>query len=243
MKKQLPVILLVLVSTALLAALFSAKREIKGLKQDIAGLQKMQKEAGIQIPDGYASRPETVVSNPAAAAVMQSEEQMDGQLIEKDAPAADSKRRIMSDMAKVIEENPTISKMVEAGQRGTIGALYADLIEYLDLNAEETTYFMDVLMHRQMAHVDVHLKMMSGDLAEEEKQALMEKVRLASETTRNEMEKFLNDPDDFAEFEFYEDTIGERMLLSQMDQQLGEDALDDGTYREVLAIMHNEREN
>jgi hypothetical protein len=117
------------------------------------------------------------------------------------------------------------------------------MIEYLELDAEEARYFMELIMHRQMANVDVHLKMMSGDLSEEEKAALTEKARAANETTNREMEKFLNDPEDFAEFEYYEDTIGERMMLSQMDQMLGDHALDEGTYREVLSIMHDEREN
>ena len=168
-------------------------------------------------------------------------------MAETAAPETESARkstqRVMRDMAKTIEQNPTINKMVEASQRGAIGALYTDMIEYLGLDADETKYFMDLLMYRQMAHVDAHMKMAAGGLTEAEKQALQEEVRLANETMRSEMEKFLNDPDDYEEFEYYEDTIGERMMLSQMDQMLGENALPDATYREVLDIMYDAREN
>lgn len=157
--------------------------------------------------------------------------------------AKETNRRVMRDMAKMIDENPTINKMVEASQRGAIGALYTDMIAYLNLDAEETQYFMDLLMYRQMANVDAHMKMASGNLTEEEKLALMEATKLANETTRTEVDKFLNDPEDFEEFKFYEDTIGERMMLSQMDQQLGDAALSDEAYREVLEIMYDEREN
>ena len=74
---------------------------------------------------------------------------------------------------------------------------------------------------------------------------MTEEIEAASETVKTEMEKFLNDPKDFEEFEFYEKTMGERMMLSSMDQTLsGSDAaLSDETYREVLNMMHEEKKN
>jgi hypothetical protein len=104
---------------------------------------------------------------------------------------------------------------------------------------------MDLLMHRQMKNVELGMKMMSGDLSEEEKKSLAEEIKLAGETVQEEMENFLNNPDDFAEFEFYEKTMGERMMLSQMDQQLAaaDASLSDEAYRELLGMMHDEKEN
>lgn len=240
MKKQMPVILLSIICIALAIMLYNAKHEYARLSMELAE----SKEAVARLK-GMVGSSDAVTSDSAAEASGGITNQPLATLVQAKPEEAGetSQRRIMSNMAKMIEENPTINKMVEASQRGAIGALYSDMIEYLNLNAEETKYFMDLLMYRQMANVDVHLKMMSGNLTEEEKQALMEKVKLANETTRDEMEKFLNDSEDFTEFKFYEDTIGERMMLSQMDQKLGEAALSDETYREVLKIMHDEREN
>ncbi|HSR87785.1 MAG TPA: hypothetical protein VLL07_02430 [Pontiella sp.] len=233
MKKKIPVIILALVCVVLAIELYETKNEINTTPQE-----PNQPDAVVSIPEEtnpvpeLAPRPAAGMTNQAVTELAEPEEQKET-----------SRQRIMADMSKTMEENPTINKMIEASQRGAIGALYSDMIEYLGLNAEETSYFMDVLMYRQMANVDVHMKMMAGGLTEEEKAALMEKVKLANETTRSEMEKFLNDDEDFKEFEYYEDTIGERMVLSQMDQKLGDEALSDESYREVLEIMREEREN
>ena len=237
-RKKMPTIALIITSIILAFCLYGSRQEVRRLRNEMA------REASLAA-NGHAAPSDiaTVDSSPSVTqgvALVSSDADATGP---EAKPPEKSNRRIMSDMAKAIEENPTINKMVEASQRGAIGALYSDMIEYLGLNADEAQYFMDVLMYRQMANVDAHLKMMSGDLTEEEKQALMEKAQRANEVAQEEMEKFLNNPDDFAEFKFYEDTIGERMMLSQMDQTLGEAALSDETYRQVLEIMHDERAN
>ncbi len=238
MKKQIPAIILAITSTVLAFSLYSTKLENSRLRKElaqpemIAATAEKEKSAGkptAETPFG--------TTNQAVAAFVEAETPEAGENAET------SNRRMMRSMSKMMEENPTMNKIVEASQRGVIGALYSDLIEYLELNPEESQYFMDLLMHRQMKNVDMAMKLMSGELTEEEKTALMEEVKLAGETTKEEMEEFLNDSEDFDEWEFYEDTVGERMMLSQMDQMLGDAALSDDTYREVLEIMRDEREN
>ncbi len=240
MKKYIfTVLLLALLCLLLVIKLQSQQKEITHLKGKIASqeanpVKNATSEKNSEANQSVAREPidgnAPGVSTEAAPAASATE-------------AQESTRRIMRNMAKTIEDNPTINKMVEASQRGAIGALYADMIAYLHLDADETNYFMDLLMYRQMANVDAHMKMASGTLSEEEKLALQEHVKQINDVTRAEMKEFLNDPDDFEEFKYYEDTIGERMMLSQMDQMLGEAALPDETYREVLDIMYNTRNN
>ena len=240
MATKLPTLIFAATSIVLALLLYGAKQDIADLRAALESATTDNPEPAWKAAeaeargalgekdDAYSTEPERAQDHPSA---------MDDR--QKQAAA----RRIMRDMARTIDENPTINKMVEASQRGAVGALYADMMEYLNLDAEETAYFMDLLMYRQMAHVDMHMKMASGTLSEEERLALQEKTRSANETTRSEMENFLNNADDFEEFRFYEETIGERMMLSQMDQMLGEPPLPDETYREVLEIMYEEREN
>lgn len=239
MKKQIPAIILSLICMLLLFELQSKQKENTRLFKKIASMEPVQEKPGPVTSLSAAEQSGKVVQTEGNDANKQTDE--------AHAPGSnstkESNRRIMRNMAKTIDENPTINKMVEASQRGAIGALYSDMIAYLNLNEEETKYFMDLLMYRQMANVDAHMQIASGNLTEEEKQALMKATKLANETTRAKVEKFLNDPNDFEEFQFYEDTIGERMMLSQMDQKLGDSALSDEAYREVLEIMHDEREN
>ncbi len=245
MKKQIPALVLTIISIILGLALNAARQENEQLKKHITDLEAVAEQAADVEPASNEAIP--VAELPAEVAQAAGPAQEISPLEETSAPEAESKkesnRRIMRNMARTIEENPTINKMVEASQRGAIGALYSDMIEYLNMDAEETRYFMDLLMYRQMANVDAHMKMASGNLSEEEKLALQEATRQANETTRSEMANFLNDSDDFEEFKFYEETIGERMMLSQMDQKLGDAALSDEAYREVLEVMYDEREN
>ena len=238
MKKQIPAMILAITSTVLAFGLYSTKQENRRLRKELAQSSQISAspEQAKAVSKPTAETPSDITNREATA------------FVKTETPEAGegkgtSQRRMMSSMVKMMEENPTINKIVEASQRGVMGALYSDFIEYLDLDPEETQYFMDLLMYRQMANVNMGMKLMSGELTEEEKTTLMEEVKLAGETTKKEMEKFLNDTEYFNEWEFYEDTVGERMMLSQMDQMLGDAALSDDTYRKVLEIMRDEREN
>jgi hypothetical protein len=238
MIKKLPLVLLAITCVALAVALQSQRKQNARLAGKIADM-----EAGLHEPaeTGSSAAAERDHTEHAQATMEEDAAALEGGPATVSESEEENTKRVMRDMAKTIEENPTINKMVEMSQRGAMGALYGDMIEYLGLDAEETEYFMELLMYRQMAHVDAHMKMMSGSLTDEEQQALQDKLGQVSETMRAEMENFLNDQEDFEEFEYYEETIGERMVLSQMDQQLGEAALPDETYRDVLAIMYEER--
>jgi hypothetical protein len=238
MKKQIPVILLAIVCIALAIALVNSRKEN-------ARIEKLSAESMAALKNPGVAEPATEIEAPVAA--VKAEASVENPPLEESVPAEEEEsagRRMMSSMAKMME-NPTMNKVMEASQRGAIGALYADLIEYLGLNAEEQKYFMDLLMYRQMQQMDLGMKMVGGTLSEEEKQKMIEELKEADETTKSEMEKFLNSAEDFEEFEFYEKTMGERMMLSSMDQKLaGTDAaLSDETYREVLDMMHEEKKN
>lgn len=58
-----------------------------------------------------------------------------------------------------------------------------------------------------------------------------------------EIELFLNNPEDFEEFKYYEETTNERQMLSGLEESLkGTDlVLSDETYRDLLYVMYDER--
>jgi hypothetical protein len=242
MKKQIPAILLALAGIALAFGLYSSRQKNKLLQNEIAQAKAPAAAVSTE-PEPQQSKAVPPAAAQPAEPVLQTLEAAPP-IVEQPREQGTPARRMMSSMAKMMD-NPTMNKVMEASQRGAVGALYSDMIEYLDLNAEETGYFMDLLMARQMKQVDMAMKMMGGNLGEDEKMALAEEAKQTAETVKTEMEKFLNNPDDFAEWEFYEKTMGERMMLSQMDQKLSQSdaALSDETYRDLLGMMHEEREN
>ncbi len=239
MKNQLPAILLGIVCVALAWGLASSKKENKGLKQELASLKTTEK----------APAPPKGAPEAKPSAIAHSKEEAEAPRVPEEKVAASeakeaSGRRMMKSMSQMMD-NPTMSKVMEASQRGAVGVLYSDLMEYLDLDREETKYFMDLLMSRQMKNVELAIKMMSGELSEEEKKVLTEEIKTVGETVKEEIEAFLNNPEDVAEWEFYEKTMGERMMLSQVDQKLSaaDATLSDEAYRELLGMMHDEKKD
>jgi hypothetical protein len=235
MKKQGPAIVLAIACIVLLFAYANSNKMVNQLREEIAQLQ------ATDAPSMSDQDAERSLAEQTGTVVQIAEIIPDNEGTEENDPRG---RLMMENMAKMME-NPTMNKVMEASQRGAIGALYTDLIDYLNLDENQEKYFMDLLMYRQMKQVDLAMKMMSGGLTDEEKQSLTDEVAAASDTVKEEMEKFLNNPEDYAEWEFYEKTVGERMMLSQMDQDLAaSDApLSDETYRDLLGMMHDERES
>ena len=241
--KQLPAILFAIATLVLAGLLLNARKEITLLKVQLAdeqterGNTEQRKAAAPAVKDKTAA-PDAIAAG-TSAPQKDPTNNVDTALVEQ---TMKNHQRVMSSIAKM-RENPTMNKMIEASQRGTIGALYADMIEYLDLTPEETNYFMDLLMQRQMENVDFGMKLMSGQLTEEQKKELAEHLAQVSNEMKAQMKTFLNSETDYKEFEFYEKTIGERMALSQMDQQLSgsEQALSNDNYRELLGMMNEQR--
>ena len=162
MKKQIPVIIMAIISAVLAVALYSAKQQIARLEQQIADL------SASQIANAAPSSTATVEAAPAST-VKTAEESGSEPKPTPEKEEESANRRLMKNIAKMMD-NPTMNKVMEASQRGVVGALYADLIDVLDLNEEETKYFMDLLMFRQMTQADLGMKMMSGTLTAEEKE-------------------------------------------------------------------------
>jgi hypothetical protein len=246
MKKQIPTVILAFACAVLAVALHLSRQENAALRQENASLVSLSEQMATAGPaPAEAARVETapvetVQAGAAAGSLPEEESATAGEAASAEAEES-AGRRMMSSIAKMME-NPTMNKVMEASQRGAVGALYSDLIEYLDLNKEETEYFMDLLMYRQMKQMDLGMKMMAGgDVSEEEKKEMIADIKEATDLVKKEMKAFLNDDEDYDEFEFYEKTMGERMMLSQMDQQLtGTDSeLSDETYRELLGMMHD----
>ncbi len=239
MKKQIPAIILAIVSIALATALYSANQQIAQLEQQLA--------AGPTPPSAETELAQTEPAKPVEMIEAAPEPIL--MTMQEPAPAPEeeagtSGQRMMKNITKMME-NPAMNKIMEASQRGVIGAMYEDLVAHLGLSGGEKEYFMELLMFRQMTQVDVGMKMMSGNLSDEERKKLAAQIKEANDLVKTEMKAFLNDESDYSEFEFYEKTQGERMMLSQAEAALdGTDhSFSDETYRRLLEMMHSEKEN
>ena len=155
-------------------------------------------------------------------------------------PKPNATKRGQRELLATMAKNPTINKAREAAQRGAIESMYEDFIDYLKLSPEESEFFVDLLMSRQMGLLNL---MSAGDIPSEKREAMTEQLLVTDSIFRKQMEQFLNNSDDFDEWIYFEKTIGERMMLSQMDQDLygTEAALSDESYKSVLEMMYVEK--
>jgi hypothetical protein len=242
MKKQVPAILLAILLAIMCSVL--ALLLHRTLKENARLTAEREASAAVKAePSTLPERP--LPADTAALASADAADERGPSPPGVDAEAVEqtlkNHQRVMTSIAKM-RDNPTMNKVLEASQRGTIGALYADMIEHLDLTPEETRYFMDLLMYRQMENVDFGMKLMSGQMSEGQKEERAANLRDVHDDMYAQMKAFLNNDADFKEFEYYEKTMNERMALSQMDQALAgtDEELSDQSYRELLDMMHQQ---
>ena len=230
---------------ALAALSFVQRSEIADLKRQLDDSQKVLVASETE-KQGLVEQIEDLDSqlSLATAQSMQFAENVEPEaLAEGNDSSANSSRRINPGMTELME-NPTFNKIMVASQRATLEVLYDDLADFLVLDEKEKKYFMDLLVARQMVRVEGAMKMMSGQLNQEERKAMQAEMKASNEQTGEEMEYFLNNEDDLEEWKFYEKTIGERMALSGYKQALAQSdmPLDAGVDRQLVEIMHAEKE-
>ena len=195
--------------------LAEARAALEQLEAEPATGDRQTEELLAQSPEAQTEPAETVASI-APTAETPTEE----------PPSADSEdpepagRRLMRSLSRMMD-NPAMNKMMVASQRAALDVMYADLADQFQLNGDEREHFMELLLTRQMNMMDVAMKMMTGNLSKEDQDALSAELKEKNDLLKEEMEYFLNSADDVAEWEFYEKTLQDRMMLSQVEQALG----------------------
>jgi len=137
---------------------------------------------------------------------------------------------------------PGMSRIIQQQQRVLMAEQYRDLIEAYGLNDKEKEYFLDLLTARQMYHVDLGMKLMTGMLSEDERNELLQRVGAGIEEMNGEIDWFLNSEKDSEYFNYYERTEGERTFVGEVSATLNQSGspLEKSAGDELVAIMHEE---
>jgi len=150
----------------------------------------------------------------------------------------------LGDYIDEMMKDPEMAKMMRQSQRAALDMLYGDLFKDLRLSEEELGAFKDLLVDKQMANMELGLPMMKGDLGEDEKKAMAEKLEEKQAEIDEEIKMLLGEAA-YEEFEDYSKNLGDRMLLGQYKRGLegaGIEPLDERQEDELLAAMNEERE-
>ncbi len=242
MQKVFPIASMIVI-IGLLAAVTVETREIASLKDRLQQAEaRLAANANEPSPasDGKASEtaksegeasqsPGSEGTGPAATATGETQA---GAASKKSKPTAafgESFQKMMTD--------PDMKKVMRQQQALGIRMMYGDFIKQLHLSNDDADRFIDLLSDRQMASVE-----MMGKASED---GLLTVAKTA-ENSRADFDAKLKDmvgPDTFKQFEGYEKTIGDRMMLQQYQQLFSGTAqpLDDTQRSSLLQIMIDER--
>ncbi len=144
-------------------------------------------------------------------------------------------------MAKMFTD-PEMKKVMRQQQAVGIRMMYGDLAKELGLNTDELDQTLNLLTERQMEMTDKSMGLMdgSGDAAKQE--AAGKEINAAREKQDRKLKELLG-PQRFAQFESYEKTMGDRMMMQQYQQQfsISEQPLEETQRTELLKILNDER--
>ena len=187
-----------------------------------------------ELEDKVASLEKEVTTHLAKAATAPRPDEKDGDDGEETSPMA-----AMSEMMN----SPQMKEMIAAQQKATFDIMYKGLFEKLGLEGDELEHFKTLLTNGQMANIEASMGLMNPKLPEEERAALLADLKKNQENLQSSIKEFLNDENDYKEYEFYSKTVGERMTISGLQTQLQSNniPLDPQQEDKLVHLMYEER--
>ena len=253
--KSLPIILAVLVCTALLIA---EEQRIGALRQSLAQVQKDSAAAQEQMNLDAAELKKLRERNTALAS---ESEQLRAHLTDAKAAApdavaaaggataggagaakADDKMGWMKGVAKMFKD-PEMKKMMRTQQSMGVRMMYGDLAKELGLSSAEADKVIELLADRQM---DASEKAMASMDGAEKDPAKLEQAGKDAQKVMTDYEEKLKaalGPEKMAQLNEFERTLGDRMAMQQYQGSFtaAGQPLDDTQRAGLLQIMKEER--
>jgi hypothetical protein len=200
------------------------------LAEENAKLNAKKKE----LEEKVANLEKEVTIEMAKVATATKPEDKDGDDGEDSSPMA-----AMSEMMNT----PQMKEMIVAQQKATFDVMYKGLYEKLGLEGDELEHFKKLITDGQMAGIETGMSIMNPKLPEEERAALVADMMKNQEDLQAGIKEFLNDENDYKEYEFYSQTMGERMTVSGLQSQLQAKniGLEPEQEDNLVRMMHEER--
>lgn len=152
------------------------------------------------------------------------------------APGADADAgKGMGEMMSKMMKDPAMREM----QKSMMKMMYGSLFKDLKLSPDDQKKLTDLMIDTQMGGVES-----MGELLGKDEAARTNAVNAVAEKQKklNEDIKALLGEEKFAQYESYQKSVGDRMILSQFQQQLGGDTpLRDEQMKQLLQLMADER--
>ena len=146
----------------------------------------------------------------------------------------------MGDMLGKMMKDPGMREMLRAQQKAMINMMYGGLFKDLKLSPEETDKLKELLTESQMKNVEAAQGMFGGKEGATEETT--KQITDAKKQTDDEIKALLGD-ERFSQYQEYQKTVGERMQLDQLKNQMAgaNVPLDDTQAAQLMHIMKDEK--
>lgn len=132
-------------------------------------------------------------------------------------------------------KDPEMRKVIEEQQKMSINMMYSKLIEDLGLTPEQADQFKNLLVETQMAATSSGTALMDPSTTNR-----TEQIQALAETQKTQQQKikdFLGE-ENYQKYQDYNQTVGERLMLSQFGQQA---RLEPNQMEDLLQIVAEEK--
>lgn len=139
-------------------------------------------------------------------------------------------------------DNPAGRALMNQGIKASTAMWYADLIEKFGLNKEESEYFLQLVAGPMSAQQEIGLKILNSE-SPEERMKIAEEIGTAQKEAHEAIKDFLNNEDDYAAYEQYEERLPERQQLEGLRAVMAsaEAPLSPEQESEVIEAMYRAR--
>jgi hypothetical protein len=259
MKNKIPVLFL-LIAAVFCAVAWIQSRQNQALQREVAALRvrleerNRERQADETLKRGLAAEQERLslevqqltreLATARGATSTQGAPAPADTLPAVDSSPTENRKGAFGDMLSKMLEDPAMRKMMRQQQLAMMDTMYGPLFKQWRLSPEEIDQFKERLVDSQMGGMENAGALLGGGAdpagREEAMRAISEKHKAAEEQLKS-----LLGEERFAQYQDYQGTLGERMMLNQFQQQLagGRNALNDDQNGQLFAILREERRN
>ena len=157
----------------------------------------------------------------------------------------------MAEMFKGVGEmmkNPEMKEMIKNQQKTVLGGMldknYGPFFTQLGLTAEQSSALKDLVLNKSLADAGAGMSLMSGEQDSTNRAQVFEQAKQEKDAIDGQIKQMLGD-DNFKQFQDYEKTIPDRMVVGMFkDQQAaGAMALNPDQEAQLVQLMGDERKN
>lgn len=134
-------------------------------------------------------------------------------------PNAMAKAQTAGNMRELLK-NPAMRAMMDQQQAVMIETSYTPLFNQLQLTDEEKAHFKKLLVEKQKAETDLGLKLLDPNLSAADRQNLLAQAEKNKQAFDQAIKTFLNDDNDWANFQQWENTKPDRTLYDSIGRSL-----------------------